>query len=296
PHAFRTRGGVMSTGWLPLRFALREMRSGLRGFYVFIICIALGTMAIAGVSALAASLADGLAKQGRVILGGDVSFTLTQREVNKQELDFLRAQGALSQAATLRAMARLPDGRASLVEIKAVDSNYPLTGSTVLNPSGRLDDVLTEHDGAYGAALDPLLMARFDLKPGDHFKINDADFVVKATLTSEPDKLAIGLSFGPRVLTSIEALRATGLVQPGSLVHWLYRIRLPDAAPKAAERVADAARRDFPQAGWEIRTSQRATPRIERDVDRFTQFLTIVGLTALLVGGVGVANAVKSHL
>jgi putative ABC transport system permease protein len=273
------------------------MRSGLRGFYVFITCITLGTMAIAGVGALAGSLADGLAKQGRVILGGDVSFILTQREANKNELDFLHAQGTVSQAATLRAMARLPDDRASLVEIKAVDSNYPLVGSTVLDPSGRLDDILTKHDGAYGAALDPLLMARFDLKPGDRFKINDADFIVKATLTSEPDKLAIGIAFGPRVLMSIEGLRATGLVQPGSLVHWLYRIRLPErAGPNGAERVADAARSKLPQAGWEIRTAQRATPRIERDVDRFTQFLTIVGLTALLVGGVGVANAVKSHL
>jgi putative ABC transport system permease protein len=282
---------------IPLRFALREMRAGLRGFYVFIVCIALGTMAIAGVGALAASLAEGLAKQGRVILGGDVSFTLTQREANEGELDFLRAQGTVSIAATMRAMARLPDGRATLVELKAVDSNYPLVGSATLDPSGRLDSVLTEHDGAYGAALDPVLMARFSLQRGDRFRINDADFIVNATLASEPDKLAIGLSFGPRVLTGLAALRATGLLQPGSLVHWLYRIRLPaDAGPDAAQRVADAARAAFPQAGWQIRTAKRATPQIERDVDRFTQFLTIVGLTALLVGGVGVANAVKSHL
>jgi len=111
----------MARSWLPLRFALREMRSGLRGFYVFVACIALGTMAIAGVGSLASSLADGLARQGRIILGGDISFSLTQREATSRELDLMRAQGTVSTAATLRAMARLPDGSASLVEIKAVD-------------------------------------------------------------------------------------------------------------------------------------------------------------------------------
>ncbi|MGB8137869.1 MAG: hypothetical protein WCF15_13910, partial [Pseudolabrys sp.] len=65
---------------LPLRFALRELRAGVRGFYVFIACIALGSLAIAGVGSLAASLADGLAREGQVILGGDLAFTLIQRE------------------------------------------------------------------------------------------------------------------------------------------------------------------------------------------------------------------------
>ena len=79
-----------AASWLPLRFALRELRGGLRGFYVFIACIALGCMAIAGVGSLAASLADGLARQGQVILGGDLSFTLIQREATPDERAFLR--------------------------------------------------------------------------------------------------------------------------------------------------------------------------------------------------------------
>ena len=93
-------------------------------------------------------------------------------------------------------------------------------------------------------------------------------------------------------------MRATGLVQPGSLVHWHYRLRLPanDTSDTAAKQMAAQARSAFPEAGWDIRSRSHATPRLERDVERFTQFLTIVGLTALLVGGVGVGNAVKSHL
>ena len=77
--------------WLALRYALRELRGGLRGFYVFIACIALGVMAIAGVGSVAASLGEGLAREGRTLLGGDVAFNLFQREAKPAELDFLRA-------------------------------------------------------------------------------------------------------------------------------------------------------------------------------------------------------------
>ena len=96
----------MKNGWLPLRYALRELRGGLRGFYVFLACIALGSMAIAGVGSVAASLADGLSRQGQVILGGDLSFELVQRQANAQELAFLNGKGRLSEIATMRAMAR----------------------------------------------------------------------------------------------------------------------------------------------------------------------------------------------
>jgi predicted lysophospholipase L1 biosynthesis ABC-type transport system permease subunit len=122
--------------WLALRLALRELRGGVRGFAVFISCIALGVTAIAGVGSFAQSLVDGLAREGRSILGGDVAFTLIQREASPQERAFLAAQGTVSLAATLRAMARTADGRSSLVELKAVDAAYPLYGA-VATPSGR---------------------------------------------------------------------------------------------------------------------------------------------------------------
>src|SRR5437870_8164735 len=85
---------------LPLRFAARELRGGLRGFYVFIACIALGVMAIAGVGSVASGLADGLAHEGRVILGGDLAFSLSLREAGAAERAFLDAQGLVSRAAT----------------------------------------------------------------------------------------------------------------------------------------------------------------------------------------------------
>lgn len=284
--------------WLPLRFALRELRGGLHGFYVFIACIALGSMAIAGVGSLAASLAEGLAREGRVILGGDLAFTLIQREAAPAERDFLQRHGQVSIAATMRAMARTSTGEATLVEMKAVDTAYPLFGAPQLDPPGPLAEALAQHDGVYGAVADPTLMARLQLKPGARVMIGNATVVVRAALTSEPDKLAGGIGFGPRLLVSQDALRATGLLQPGSLVRWHYRLRLPDndSTDAVAKAVATEARAQLPEAGWDIRSRSNASPQLERNVERFTQFLTIVGLTALLVGGVGVGNGVKSHL
>jgi putative ABC transport system permease protein len=293
-------------GRMALNYALRELRGGLSGFYVFIACIALGSMAIAGVGSLAASLGDGLAREGQVILGGDLSFSLIQREAAPNEIAFLQSQGKISNAATLRAMARSAepnmarggDGKSTLVELKAVDGAYPLFGTVKLDPAGPLSDALAQRDGAFGAAADPTLLTRLDIKPGARLTIGNAAIEVRAALTGEPDKLAGGIGFGPRLLISQEALRATGLLQPGSLVRWHYRLRLPqvDATDVSAKAVTARAREQLPEAGWDIRSRTNASPQLERNVDRFTQFLTIVGLTALLVGGVGVGNAVKSHL
>lgn len=283
---------------LALRYALREMRSGLRGFYVFIACIALGVLAIAGVGSVAASLSEGLAREGRTLLGGDAAFSLMQREATTEELAFLRARGQISVAATLRGMARAPDGNLALVEIKAVDNAYPMLGKVTMAPDMPVSDLLAERDGAFGAATDSTLLARLSLKVGDRLTVGNATFQIRSVIDAEPDKLAGGVGFAPRFLTSEDALRATQLLQPGSLVRWIYRVRLSDngADDRAATRLADDARAQLPQAGWEIRTRGNASPQLERTITRFTQFLTLVGLAALLVGGVGVANAVKSHI
>ncbi|WP_164633089.1 FtsX-like permease family protein [Rhodopseudomonas sp. WA056] len=283
---------------LPLRYALREMRGGLNGFYVFIACIALGVMAIAGVGSVAASLGDGLAREGRTLLGGDAAFALIQREAAPNEVEFLRSRGEVSVAATMRGMARTDDGRSALVELKAVDSDYPLLGELKLEPPLPLADVLARRGDTYGAAADAALLARLDLKIGDTIQVGSVNLQIRSAVAAEPDKLSGNIGFGPRLLISEDGLRATQLLQPGSLVRWTYRVRLPDNGTddRAAQRLADDTRAALPQAGWEIRTRSNASPQLERSITRFTQFLTLVGLAALVVGGVGVANAVKSHI
>jgi len=283
---------------LALRYALRELRGGLQGFYVFIACIALGVMAIAGVGSVAASLGEGLAREGRTLLGGDVAFSLIQREAKPDEVAFLRSRGEVSVAATLRGMVRTGDGRLALVELKAVDGAYPMLGEMTLDPRMPVADLLAERDGAFGAAADSTLLARLDLKIGDRVSIGSATFQIRSVVGAEPDKLAGGVGFGPRFLVSEAGLRATELLQPGSLVRWIYRVKLPDNAAddRAVTALANDARSALPEAGWEIRSRGNASPQLERTISRFTQFLTLVGLAALLVGGVGVANAVKSHI
>jgi putative ABC transport system permease protein len=282
---------------LSVRLALRELRGGVRGFGVFIACIALGVAAIAGVGSSARALVDGLAREGRAILGGDLAFNLIQREATPAERAFLDGQGRVSVAATMRAMARSPEGRATLVEVKAVDAAYPLYGTVRTDARAPLADLLARRGDAFGAVADPALLARLGLAPGARITIGQATLELAAALTAEPDKLAGGIEFGPRVLMSEEALRATGLMQPGSLVRWRYRVRLAERAGDAdIRRVTEAAASQLPDAGWDIRSRLNATPQLERNVVRFTQYLTLVGLTALLVGGVGVANAAKHYL
>lgn len=301
---------------LALRFALREMRGGLKGFYVFIACIALGVAAIAGVASVSRALTEGIAGEGRTILGGDISFSVVHRELTDAERGFLDDQGRVSSIATMRAMARKSGGDdQALVEIKAIDDAYPLFGTLALTSGGDVHALTKTNGNGFDAVADAALLARLDLNVGDQISIGRLLVTIRDTIETEADKLAGGVDFGPRLMVSLDALRASGLLQPGSLVRWHHRLRLNGTATDAdtgaetgaqtsdgmvsdarLERVIAQAREKFPQAGWRIRSRANAAPGLQRNINRFTQFLTLVGLTSLVVGGVGVANAVRAFL
>lgn len=282
---------------LVLRLALRELRSGLRGFGIFLACIALGVAAIAGVSSVSRALTDGLAREGRTLLGGDLSYRLIHREATPAEIATLEEWGAVSVVATMRGMANA-DAGAALVEIKAVDAVYPVAGVLVTEPPMAPAEIFAARDGVFGAAVDPVLLGRLDLEIGDTIRVGTQAIALRAAVRSEPDKIQAGIDFGPRLLVSREALDAMGLVQPGSLVRFTYRVDLAGPANDDAllARAEDAIRAAQPQAGWEARSRLDANPELERNIERFAQFLTLVGLTALIVGGVGVANAVRGFV
>ena len=279
-----------------LRFALRELRGARRGFGVFLACLVLGVMAIAGIGSFAGALTQGLEREGRSILGGDAAFTLVQRQATPDERADLSARGTLGTVALLRAMARTQGGEAALAEVKAVDGTWPLAGAVTFSPPLPVAGALGLKDGVYGAAADPVLLGRLGLKVGDRLLLGDATLEVRAVLENEPDRLSSGVGLGARLLVSADALASTALIQPGSLVRWSYRLRLADESPAALAAVMAALRGPFGEAGFEVRTRDGATPQIARNVTRISQFLTLVALTALLVGGVGVANAVSGHL
>lgn len=281
-----------------LRFALRDLLGDPRGFGIFIACIVIGVAAISGVSGLSRSLAQGLAREGRTILGGDASFSLVSRDLSPEQRAFFEARGRLSEISLMRAMARRDDGEAAMVEIKAVDpATYPAFGAAELEPALPLAEALGERDGVAGIAVDPILLARFDARLGETVTIGLSRFQLRAKLRSEPDKLAGGVGFGPRVMMTRRALAGAGLVSPGSIVRHMTRVTLhgnasDDRVKAFAKDVAGA----FPQAGWEARTRDAVSPQFSRNLERFTQLLTLVALTALVAGGAGVANAVQGFV
>jgi putative ABC transport system permease protein len=279
-----------------LRLAARDLRSGLQGLWIFLTCLALGTATIAIVGTLSAAVQRGLEEQGQPLLGGDLEFSLIHRQATEQELAFMAAKGEVSRIASLRAMANT-DTATTLVEIKAVDDAYPFYGALVLSNGTPLRQALATGAGATGVAVDPLLLGRLNAALGDHITIGDARFIIRATITTEPDRLSDGLVLGPRVLLTDDGLRQTGLVQPGSLVTWRYRLKLPQAGDLAAvQAVQREAESRFPDAGWRIRDRSRAAQGAERFIERLGLFMTLVGLASLIVGGAGIGNAVTAFV
>lgn len=278
-----------------LRLARRELRGGTRGLRIYLGCLVIGVAAIAGIGSLAASVAAGIRADARSLLGGDVAARLLYRPADPAERRFLAASGTLSEVATLRAMARTSDNRRqSLIALKAVDRAYPLYGRVALTPFQPLAAALARRGGMFGAVVDPKLLGRLGLAVGDTVRIGAASFRVRATMASVPDASLRGLIFGPPVIISQAGLAATGLIQPGALVAYHYRLRLPpDTSPAAWAKRARAA---FPEAGWRIRTPADASPGLKRLLARVSMFLSLVGLTALLVGGVGIGNAVRAYI
>ena len=257
-------------------------------------CIALGVAAVAAIGSLAAAFNKALANQGQLLIGGDLSFEVIHRQANPAELEALNRLGQVSESAGFRAMARAADGKSALVEVKAVDGLYPLYGEVVVIEGA--DTAWREPDTVL---VQPILLERLGIKIGDALKIGDATTKIGGTLGEQPDRLADRLPYGPRVLMSRETLTKTGLVQPGSLIRWTYRVKMPNDEGADREKLTSARKEmesAFPQSGFAIRDWTDPAPTLRRDAERFTQFINFVGLTALLLGGIGVGNAIQSYM
>jgi putative ABC transport system permease protein len=287
---------------LAVRMARRELRGGLAGFRIFFACLVLGVAAIAGVGSVAQAMLTGLADQGRVLLGGDVAVHLVHRETTANEHEFLSARGRVSETISMRAMAyALKNGAEAdrqLIELKAVDGAYPLYGAVSLAPQISLRDAFAcAADGGRmvcGAVVEQTLLDRLHLSRGGLMRIGSQDFRIAAVLANEPDRISGGFTLGPHVLMSDTGLARTGLVVLGSLIEYSYRVALPANASIAGFKAeAQAA---FPDGGWEIADRNDAAPGIKKFVEQVTMFLTLVGLTALAVGGVGAGQAVGAFL
>jgi putative ABC transport system permease protein len=284
-----------ATLFLAFRIARRELRGGIRGLRVFLACLVLGVSAIAGIGSLGDSVVSGIKANARELLGGDAEARLAYRRADAAERRYLARSGTMSEIASMRAMARtLAGDQRSLIELKAVDPAYPLYGAVALSPAQTLAAALEKRGGVLGAAVDPAILTRLGLQLGDSIRVGATVLQLRAAIEREPDAAAGGLGLGPRVMISAGALADTGLIQPGSLVTYRYRVRLPPGSDAASW--AEAARAAFPDAGWQIRTFREASPTLQRSIEHVAVFLGLVGVTALLVGGVGIGNAIRFYI
>ncbi len=277
-----------------LRLAFQDLRGGWRGFRLFVACLALGVAAITAVGTVSASLMQGLASQGQAILGGDIEVRVSHREMKPEEAKWFNDRAAeQSFVATMRAMARAPKTqKRTLIDLKAVDDTYPLIGALTYE-KGQAPN-LEMQNGVYGAAVEETLLLRLDAKVGDTLILNEMPVEIRDVILVEPDRIAGGMAAGPRVMVTHEALAKTGLVTPGTLISYAYRYILEDGLVVAD--MPEAAALQFPQSGFRVNTAANGGDSVKRFVDRTATFLTLVGLTALLIGGVGVGNAVTSYL
>lgn len=281
---------------LSLRLALREMRGGLRGFRIFLAALALGVGAITGVGTLSDAMVRGLEEDARGLLGGDIEIRQTALNFRPAETAYLRENSeaaALSREIRATALLTRNDAR-TLVELKSVEAAYPLYGAVVLAPAIALHDALKRREGVWGAVVERTLLTRLEGAVGDTIELAGITFHIRAVIAEEPDLVANTFSLGPRVMVGSEGFAETGLGILGSLVRNKYRVRLAEGADYGAWMTD--LREAFPDALWRVRDAQGAQPSVERFIDRLAVFLTLAGATTLLVGGIGVGQAVQAYL
>ncbi len=277
-------------GWA--RVALIDLRGDLRRFTILLACLALGVGAIAAVSSVGAALQGAIARDARVFLGGDLEARLSYRAANAEELAFFASLGAVSEVIELNARA-VAGENAAFLSVRAVDEAYPLAGTVEIEGVSSLSAALSPEGGSPGAIVDPLVIERLGIELGDRFSIGTAEFTARAILRALPDEAAQGFQLGAPVLVAADALGATGLVQPGLIARYRYKIALRSVTFEEASR---AIVERFPDAGWTVRSPEQAASTLSRFFDLFSRFLILVGLSSLLVGGVGVSNAASAYI
>jgi putative ABC transport system permease protein len=283
-------GARRGLGWGEAwRIARRDLNGRFKGLRLLLVCIFLGTAALAAIGTLTASIERELQSSGRVLLGGDLEVEVWQRDLSEDELDALSEYGRVSGGYRMQAMATTPDAAAP-VELKAVDENWPLFGTFTL-ADGTAPGAPTAND-AYLAqgALD-----RLDIQVGDEFRVGTTTLNAAGVIETEPDRLSEGFQLGPTVLVAQEVPGAAGLIQPGSLYQSKYRVAFAEDT-RDPEGVEEALTEAFPTAGFDFRTRDRASPGADRFVGRMSDFLTLVGLAALVIAGIGIAGGVSSYL
>lgn len=291
-----SKSGPRLSWQMAWRMARRGLDWRFKGLRLLVACLVLGAAALAAIGTLTGAINHELTARGRTMLGGDVEFTVAARPASAREYAAIARVGQISAGVRMQAMARKSGaGKAGSdtavpIELKAVDSHWPLYGAFTLAKADRSAGAPLGNQ----AWIAPGVADRLGVGPGDHLLIGAADLVIGGVIGDEPDRLGEGFALGPTVIIGTAALAQTGLVSTGAMAKFKYRVRMaPGATPQAA---IDAFKAGFPSSGFEFRTRDRASPGLDRFVSRLGQFLLLVALAALAIAGIGIGNGVTGFL
>ena len=289
-----------------LRYAGRELR-GARGRLIFFtLCLSVGVAAVVAVAGLSDSMDETLRSEARKLLAADL--VVEGRRPLPQELDaelaaipgavrtMVRELPSMVSAAPRSGAAGDEAGAASsvLAELKVIDGPYPFYGELLLDPPGRLDPLLD----ARRIVVAPALLERLAIAVGGAVTIGEAEFTIAGIVRREPDSFGLSFTLGPRVMMTAAALERSGLVRFGSRILHRALIRMPEGTSRReTTATADRLRRALPDSAYlSIETYAEAQPTVRGSLRRAESFLGVVALLSLLIGGIGVAQAVRAWL
>ncbi|MFL6416196.1 MAG: ABC transporter permease [Bryobacteraceae bacterium] len=276
------------------KIAWRDLRAAPAKFLFVILSVAVGVAALTGVKGFGYAFQGMLLRNAKQLLAADVQAQTwndpSPEQTARLESIGKRAGGITSVIETVSMARSITRSVPQMVAVKGVDpSVYPFYGKLTLDPDRPLRELLPDDASV---VVTPELLTRLHVKCGETIRLGGMDFTVKGTLVTEPDRLASGFGPGMRVLMSRAALDRTGLLQYGSRASRRFLVRLNAGAKLAAvrEQLKGSMPRIF------ISDYREGSPAVGRAIENTTTFLSLISLIALMVGSLGVAMAMHSHL
>jgi putative ABC transport system permease protein len=288
--------------------AWRETRAAWRHFIYFLVCIAVGVGALTGISLFGTQVERAVTREARGLLGGDIEIRLSRPISSKGQevLDSLRDRGVvLTHISELVAMAARVESTGSgqptqIIELKAVEPQYPLYGTLRLEPQDNLVNLLSRQTrrcpdrSCFGVIVQESLLIRMGLTVGERLKIGQGLFIITGVVKTEPDRMANAFSLGPRVLMSREGLHTAELIKIGSRIRERYLLKLPSTM--TPEPLLYELRGRLASDAVRVSNYRDAQPQLKQSLDHLTRYLSLIGLTALFVGGMGVATSIYAFV
>src|SRR5687767_6918309 len=276
-----------------VRMALREIRASWQRLLFFFICIAVGVAAIVTIRSVIQSVRAGLSREARTLTGADFVITSDRPFTDNVRAAVERERRAgrvtsVSNAMEMATMVRPADGRPGIkmVELKAVESRFPLYGTLTLE-SGRYSHDLLRGGGVL---VRPELLAQFKLNVGDRIFIGGRAFEIRGVIKEEPGRNVGAFSIGPRVLIDYADLDSTGLLSFGSRSsRQMLLLLTPQGLVETETNLRAAFANEFVRG----RGYWSNADRMGQNLARAENYLSLVGLVVLILGGIGVSSVTR---